>query len=393
MAKATLLLLSWLAFLVGPSLAVDDGCNFYQDLTLGTTYYVYNPEYPHSYRGQRSCSWTMNSDYRINLNCSTFELPWSIFCISDRLSVQVSSATTHKYCGGGSFNVESEGPTMTVTLTSPVWSSGGRFLCEAVAIKRPQDNEKCQCGWKNPTRIVGGTTTGVNEYPMMAGLVDSQAPVVFCGATIIATKYVLTAAHCFNNKNPQQLGVLVGDHDLTTGTDTNATVLHRVSQVQIHPNYVQKLNLNDIAVVKTVGDIKFSNQVGPACLPFQHSADSFGGSIVTALGWGLTANDESTSDTLQKVRLNVLTNLQCSKFYSDVSNDQLCTYTEGKDSCQMDSGGPVLWENPTTRLIVLTGIISYGDVCGVSAGVNIRVGAFVDWVTSVTADASYCVIE
>lgn len=52
---------------------------------------------------------------------------------------------------------------------------------------------------------------------------------------------------------------------------------------------------------------------------------------------------------------------------------------------QMDSGGPVLWENPTTRLTVLTGIISYGDVCGVSAGVNTRVGAFVDWVTSVTA--------
>lgn len=61
-------------------------------------------------------------------------------------------------------------------------------------------------------------------------------------------------------------------------------MLHRVSQVQIHPNYDQKVDLNDIAVVKTVGEIKFGNQVGPACLPFQHSADSFGGSIVTALG-------------------------------------------------------------------------------------------------------------
>ncbi|XP_076672207.1 venom serine protease 34 [Andrena cerasifolii] len=393
MAKATLLLLSWLAFILGSSLAIDDGCNFYQDLTPGTTFYVYNPEYPYSYRGQRSCRWTMKSDYHVSLNCTTFQLPWSIDCISERLSVQVSSATTHQYCGDGSFNVESEGPMMTVTLMSPAWSTGGRFLCEAVAVKRPQDNENCQCGWKNPTRIVGGITTGVNEYPMMVGFVDIQLRSVYCGGTIIATTYVLSAAHCFTNRNIQELGALVGEHDWTTGTDTNATVLHRVSQVQIHPNYVKTLNLNDIAVVKTVGVIKFDNLVGPACLPFQHSADSFGGSIVTALGWGTTDFAGPPSDTLQKVNLNVLTNLQCSKSYQNINNDQICTYTVGKDSCQMDSGGPILWENPTTKRIVLTGIISYGGICGDSAGVNTRVGAFVDWITSVTPDASYCIIE
>lgn len=52
---------------------------------------------------------------------------------------------------------------------------------------------------------------------MMAGLVDAQLRLVYCGATIISPEYVLTAAHCLANKNESHIGVLVGDHDLTTG--------------------------------------------------------------------------------------------------------------------------------------------------------------------------------
>lgn len=50
----------------------------------------------------------------------------------------------------------------------------------------------------------------------------------------------------------------------------------------------------------------------------------------------------------------------------------------------MDSGGPVLWQNPTSKNILLTGIISYGIGCAVVGSVNTRVGAYVDWITSVT---------
>lgn len=51
---------------------------------------------------------------------------------------------------------------------------------------------------------------------------------------------------------------------------------------------------------------------------------------------------------------------------------------------QMDSGGPVLWQNPTTRRLVLVGIINYGRGCGYTSGVNCRVGGYVDWIVSVT---------
>ncbi|XP_076628671.1 venom serine protease 34 [Colletes latitarsis] len=393
MAKATLWFLGWLTLLVTFSYAVDQTCNYYQDLVPGTDYYLYNPEYPYKYEGAKSCMWTMKSDYRVNLTCETFNIPWSINCFQDRMVIQVDESTAYQYCGDVSFNIESKNNTMTVSLLSPYGSRGGRFLCKVEPIKRPEDSEKCKCGWKNPSRIVGGVETGVNEYPMMAGLVDALQRRVYCGGTIISIKHVLTAAHCIIGRNIEMLGVVVGEHDIRTGKETNATKLYRIKKATMHPNYFRKSFLNDIAVVELHGNIVYSNEVGPACLPFQHSPDTFGGSYVDILGWGTTEFAGPPSDTLQKATLSVLTNLECSESYKNLTSDQFCTYAEGKDDCQMDSGGPVLWQNPTTRRIVLIGIINYGSGCGVTSGVNCRVGGYIDWIVSVTPDTEYCIIE
>lgn len=371
---------------------IEGQCNYNQNLIPGTTYYIYNPNYPYSYRGSESCVWTVSSDYRVNLTCTDFEIPWSYNCFQDSLTVQINSTTSHRYCGDGGFNVVSSSNSMVVTLSSPIWSQGGRFLCEIRAVKRPQDSTNCQCGWNNPSRIVGGMDTGVNEFPMMAGIVDADERAVFCGSTIISVRYVLTAAHCMTNRNYTRLGVLVGDHDISSGTDTNATMLYRVKKVIVHPNYAHD-NFNDVALLKTRTKMEFGNEVGPACLPFQHSPDTFAGSFVQLLGWGTTSFGGPPSDILQKVTVSVLTNLQCTKFYPDLTPQQMCTYAKDKDACQMDSGGPVLWQNPTTKRFVLVGIISMGIGCGDTAGVNTRVGAYIDWIVSETADSTYCIIE
>lgn len=132
-------------------------------------------------------------------------------------------------------------------------------------------------------------------------------------------------------------------------------------------------------------------------------------------GWGTTSFGGPPSDILQKVTVSVLTNLQCTKFYPDLTPQQMCTYAKDKDACQvntinflekkyiyiynkisrfrdsieqMDSGGPVLWQNPTTKRFVLVGIISMGIGCGDTAGVNTKVGAYIDWIVSETAGSN-----
>lgn len=52
---------------------------------------------------------------------------------------------------------------------------------------------------------------------MMAGLVDLTQRELYCGATIISQRYVITAAHCLENRNGEKIGVVVGEHDTTTG--------------------------------------------------------------------------------------------------------------------------------------------------------------------------------
>lgn len=52
---------------------------------------------------------------------------------------------------------------------------------------------------------------------MMAGLVDADKKLIFCGATIISDKDVLTAAHCLTDADIRRIGVLIGEHDVNTG--------------------------------------------------------------------------------------------------------------------------------------------------------------------------------
>jgi len=53
------------------------------------------------------------------------------------------------------------------------------------------------------------------------------------------------------------------------------------------------------------------------------------------LGWGITEFGGPKSDTLQKVDLNVISLKKCNDSYGDVTNDNICTYTPGKDTCQV----------------------------------------------------------
>lgn len=50
-------------------------------------------------------------------------------------------------------------------------------------------------GNANANRIVGGWSVGYLKYQWYAALV--QDDFVYCGGTLIAPKYVVSAAHCY----------------------------------------------------------------------------------------------------------------------------------------------------------------------------------------------------
>ncbi|XP_024892139.1 venom serine protease 34-like [Temnothorax curvispinosus] len=366
---------------------VESDCNYFQNLEAGQTYYVYNPEYPKEYHGENHCIWKMASPYNTKISCS-IEMS-NINCFQGRLSILFADGEVFNYCGKNTFVLNGTNPTIKFDSQ---YNSNGRFLCQI------QTSNNCNCGWKKVTRIVGGKETGVNEYPMMCGLVNSVDKIIYCGCTIISKEYVITAAHCIDGRNITILGAVVGEHDTTTGRDTNATRLFRLDNCTIHPGFSNLQDAqyahNDVAVCKIARKIEYNAQVGPVCLPFQHKQDSFAGDIVTVLGWGLLEFTGQKSTTLQEVKLNVITLKNCKEYYSGINYSNMCTFTPGKDTCQMDSGGPLLWQDPTTHKLVLVGITSSGVGCASDTpAVAMRTGAFIDWIVSVTPDAQYCQIE
>lgn len=50
------------------------------------------------------------------------------------------------------------------------------------------------------------------------------------------------------------------------------------------------------------------------------------------LGWGHTSYEGQLSRILQKITLNVLTQLECKKYYGDIMVNAMCAYAKGKDA-------------------------------------------------------------
>ncbi|RZB40648.1 Trypsin and/or CUB domain containing protein [Asbolus verrucosus] len=392
-------------FFMPISLAIDSNCDFYQELVMGEEYYIYNQEYPNYYTPSTACRWVGKSpeDTNIVLSCENIDLPSSTNCQGDHLSISLtgdeSFTNATNYCGQTALTVITEGNSLAVGLFATSDSPGGRYVCALTAIQvtpHTTSTEKphvCDCGWRLSPRIIGGHETGVNEFPLMGGLIDASTTELFCGASIISERYALTAAHCLLHQEPTNVGLLVGDHNLTTGTDTAAAALYRVVEFKPHPFYDSSVQQNDIAVVKTQLPIKFSVYVGPVCLPFRYTLADFYSATVIALGWGFLDFSGPKSDTLQEVDLSVVSNTECAASIPDpISANQICTYASMRDACLSDSGGPLLWQDPHTRKLQLVGIISYGIGCATKKpGVNTRVTSYLSWIASVTSDAVYCI--
>ncbi|KAF6200257.1 hypothetical protein GE061_006560 [Apolygus lucorum] len=240
----------------------------------------------------------------------------------------------------------------------------------------------CTCGFtnKNGGRIVGGRQTLVNEYPLIAALVNKGRNFIFCGGTIITERHVLTAAHC-KPKNPlQAVSVVLAEHQISSQTESKTTTIDVQEFINHEKYHLQKNTENDIALLVLASRIPFGKTIGPACFPKDKLY--LVGQKVRVIGWGRLSSGGLHPDILQKVDLDVRTTKTCAKAHNGITDNQLCTYSVKKDACQGDSGGPVIWLDPNTNRYTVVGIVSYGYGCASpgSPGVNTAVSAYRDWI-------------
>lgn len=158
---------------------------------------------------------------------------------------------------------------------------------------------------------------------------------IYCGATIISNRHVLTAAHCVNNFEANEIRVYIGGHNIST----DYTDIRRVSEIHQHEYFDIVSFNNDIAVLELDKPIQFGPKVQPACLPHGQFED-YSGKLTLISGWGRTGEKDSTSKALRSVIIPVWSQEQCAESgygKKRLTGNMMCAgYPEGlKDACQV----------------------------------------------------------
>ncbi len=260
------------------------------------------------------------------------------------------------------------------------------------------------------TRILGGEPAAPGAWPWQVALVSTgEDPFQgqFCGGSIIAGTWILTAAHCvyeetpdhaLSQTRPHEIEVLVGTNLL----ETEGGEFIEVDGIYPHPDYDPTLIDNDLALIHlahapTDPDVSFVRL--PTLAAEAEYAPAGGTAIVT--GWGRLQNGRFPVDLMQ-VQIHMLARADCNGsvigdappkpgvvITGPITDNMICAAVEaGKGSCNGDSGGPLVVVLPD-RTYMQVGIVSWGYTADNAAGCALdatfeaytRIAGYQDWIT------------
>lgn len=227
-------------------------------------------------------------------------------------------------------------------------------------------------------RIVGGHAMLSGNAPYHVAYLTDQLSYQ-CGGTILSPSYVMTAAHCIDENK--------GNGHVRAGSivhDAGGQVV-QVSEVIVHEDYSAFTEENDFAILKLASPLQFNDMVKAAKLP-SSGMEIRNGKIVSVHGWGKTAEDGERSDVLLGIDLMKVGLEECVENFEETSHEitdkHICAIAPGKDSCQGDSGGGLIYRD------TIVGVVSFGEGCARDGipGVYADISKVLDWITGIISN-------
>jgi len=312
---------------------------------------------------------------------------------------QDGTVREHKSCiGGGSYTFtifghgdvnwkvsldgsEQGSGTVPTIQTVSIAACGGSSPPETPAPTPPPAGACGVKGSGHGNLIVNGEDADRCEWKWQASLVRGNF--AFCGGTLIADQWVLSAAHCTQSSSPGDFDVILGDYNWENHQGANEQ-RRSVEAIFNHPNYNTGTQTNfDFSLIKLSSPVELNDCVGTACLPTEDIAD---GSTCYITGWGTLSSGGGRTGILQEAAVNIVPNDQCNQAYSGgITSNMLCANGRNSngavtDACQGDSGGPLVCES--NGRWVVHGATSWGRGCASAdyPGVWARVYHELDWI-------------
>ena len=247
------------------------------------------------------------------------------------------------------------------------------------------------------SRIIGGSevtqSSQDTDYPWITSLeINGQAS---CGASLIGSQWVLTAAHCVTDEDTgavlsvSNYAVVVNEYDLGNRRDGESRT---VSEIYVAAGYDTNTLDNDIAILKLSSTVSSTPIALMSASDFNALADN---TALKVMGWGnVSISEDIYPNILREVDVNYANFNTCQEQYgaigASVTTNMFCAGGDGEtDSCQGDSGGPIIQlVNGEYRQV---GIVSSGGTedqsCAVEGypGIYTRLSNYQSWISSVTA--------